>query len=200
MTLPVMIAEHRKKTTVAQLQKFYTTMNQALRRSEADNDEFKYWESGFDMGAEKYFDKYWKPYLKVLKICTRYSDCGYTTASPFTQPNGKGYDVQVVAAGVRTTFKLADGATIINFTGMGTNNEGEFAETELILVDLNGGKAPNRLGRDVFCFTRNLKGIINPYLMDDEKKIQNSCNKVTGTACAAKIMADGWEIKDDYPW
>ena len=41
MTIPAVIRKYRENTTVAQLQKFYTTMNQALKRSELDNGEYK---------------------------------------------------------------------------------------------------------------------------------------------------------------
>jgi hypothetical protein len=70
-----------------------------------------------------------------------------------------------------------------------------------IYIDLNGSKPPNVYGKDFFIFTRTNTGIL-PYGYDKtEAQINNSCGKTgDGSYCAAKIMQDGWEIKDDYPW
>ena len=51
MTLPVIVGKYKKQVTVSHLKKFYTTMNQALKRSEVDNGEFKYWSDGKEMGG-----------------------------------------------------------------------------------------------------------------------------------------------------
>ena len=44
--------------------------------------------------------------------------------------------------------------------------------------------------------------VIMPYCYNSsESSINKECSKnVTGECCAARIMADGWEIKGDYPW
>ena len=159
MTIPAVIRKYRENTTVAQLQKFYTTMNQALKRSELDNGEYKYWDLPKILGNEVYFNKYWKPYLQVLKICKTYKDCGYSAESPFKRPDGRQIVFSVVYPSARTTFKLTDGTTIINVVNTFDENN-TLIDLNYIYVDLNGGKAPNMLGRDVFLFDRDERGII----------------------------------------
>ena len=204
MTLPALIGKYQKQVTVSKLKKFYTSMNQALRHSEADNGEYKYWSSGQDMGAVAYFDKYWKPYLSGVSICKTYKECNYTSNQPFSDINGTHAGAVLISETARTTFKLPDGTVVINFTSMGgqADEEGNLVDTSTsgaIYVDINGGKAPNRYGKDLFVFIRYDNGLINPYLIN-LKDISTKCNRQTGEGCAAKIMQDGWEIKDDYPW
>lgn len=204
MTLPAVVGKYQKQVTVAHLQKFYTSMNQALRRSEVDNGEYKYWSVGQDMGATAYFDKYWKPYLSGVSICKTYKECNYKSNQPFSDINGTHAGAVLISETARTTFKLPDGTVVINFTSMGgqADEEENLVDTHTsgaIYVDINGGKAPNRYGKDLFVFIRYDNGLINPYLIN-LKDISTKCNRQTGEGCAAKIMKDGWTIADDYPW
>ena len=92
-------------------------------------------------------------------------------------------------------------------------------KTRCYSVDLNGFKAPNQYGRDIFYFCLDgERGQIIPHQWDDgdESTVEKSrtelinapsaenyqCNKTNGRGmwCAALIMRDGWQIKDDYPW
>ena len=204
MTLPVIVGEYQKQVTVVHLKKFYTTINQALRRSEVDNGEYKYWQIGDDIGASAYFDKYWKPYLRGVTICKTYLECNYTSNQPFSDINGTKTGAVLISETSRTTIKLPDGTVVINFTSMGgtPDEEGNLVGYHIsgaLYVDINGGKGPNRFGKDVFVYIRNESGIINPYLIN-LKDISTRCNRQTGDGCAAKIMKDGWKIADDYPW
>ena len=199
MTMPVILENTKKQTTVAHLKKFYTTMNQALRRSEADNGEYKHWETAYDLGAENYFNKYWKPYIQILKICDTYSECGYSKSNPFIYPNGRIYDIAVVSPSARTTFILADGTTIINFAWTGGSDI--ISASSSIFVDINGYKPPNVAGHDLFLFERKENGMINPKCMGkDDDYIKQRCTRSNTDCCTIKILQDGWQIKDDYPW
>ena len=188
MTLPSLVGKYQKNVTVAKLQKIYTILNQALARSEVDNEAYRYWSKAFDMGAENYFNLYWKPYLKISHICKTYRDCGYEKTSPFI---GSDNSVQGLNMLVMLMAKGSVG---------GDDN----VLLDYILVDINGSTLPNKFGRDVFFFAKTeeqgAKGIM-PYCYDRDYNDQtNNCKNDSGMCCAAKIMADGWKIKDDYPW
>ena len=73
--------------------------------------------------------------------------------------------------------------------------------SETIYVDINNSNKPNKFGRDVFQFKRTNEGI-KPYGYNyTDSEIKNGCSKTeTGITCSAKIMKDGWKIKEDYPW
>lgn len=79
LTMPVLVANHRKKVVETRLAKFYSTMNQAIQRAEADYGDKTNWdilESGFNEDADgnqttpkslEWFNKYLKPYLNLTK-------------------------------------------------------------------------------------------------------------------------------------
>ncbi len=83
-----------------------------------------------------------------------------------------------------------------------------------IVVDLNGPKGPNILGRDVFAFdiateyipAKGHQYITLPHHFYDYQNDYNAlCNntsqsKWNGLTCASKIMTDSWRIPSDYPW
>ncbi len=85
----------------------------------------------------------------------------------------------------------------------------------LIFVDTNGPKAPNTIGKDVHImviyFAKNSRlSFYRPgsYLPSEDsvtfkdktrEELLEGC-KTTGKVCGTLIQADGWQIKDDYPW
>lgn len=87
-----------------------------------------------------------------------------------------------------------------------TNNDvvidGESVSCGYILVDVNGFKAPNMLGRDIFGINVLRNG--NAVLWGSNKSdvaLNQSCDKTVsdwgwqGKSCAAKISKEGWKIK-----
>lgn len=84
LTIPNLIANHRKKVVETRMAKFYSVINQAIRHSEVDNGSVKYWEpltseyikdeSGqstqevYATNTLEWYNKYLKPYLNVQKI------------------------------------------------------------------------------------------------------------------------------------
>lgn len=201
MTLPALINKYQKNVTIAELQKVYTVLNQALNLSQADNGEFKYWDNALAMGQEEYYQKYFAPYFKIAKVCQTYQECGYKSITPWTYiQNGtdKTETINVVNVRLRRTIILTDG-TLAAFSV--STGEGTVLDNN-IYVDLNGPKNPNRAGRDYFVFTRTEKNGIQPYGYNlTNEQINNQCRKTyTGYTCAAKIIGDSWQIRDDYPW
>ena len=194
MTMPTVIQNYQKQNVVSKLKKTYTTLNQALKLSEIDNSEYKYWDSSLD--ARDYFEKYWKPYLKVVKICQTYSDCGYKSDFPFKTIKGESDSTSVVYPSARTTFILNNGILVI----MSLRGGNYLTPNQNVIIDINASNPPNMFGKDVFRFERNEKGLLYPYKYDlSENDINSGCN-LSGLYCSAKIMHDGWKISDDYPW
>ena len=83
LTIPNVTSNYRKKVVETRMAKFYTVINQAIRRSEADNGPVKYWdvlkaeeiedENGDGSGYYRtntidWYKKYLKPYLIVQKV------------------------------------------------------------------------------------------------------------------------------------
>lgn len=197
MTLPTLINKYQKQETVTRLKKVYTVLAQAYQLSEKDNGFSNEWvDPSASLSTEsvkQYVYKYWLPYLKIIRECSKSGDCAYTRCY---SPDGKTAGLEMTGSN-RYSLILSDGTFIafVPFSWDGDNHL--WGESQRFYIDLNGVKRPNTLGKDVFVLEVNLKkhtirGFGNA----------NSCkrNDKSGQACAAKIIRDGWKIVDDYPW
>lgn len=188
LTIPALYSSFQKQATVTRLQKIYTNLSQTIRRSESDNGPNQLWDLGSTSGGgytpRQSFDTYWAPYLKILKYCSGSTECGYKSGSILTLSQTGNISV---TAPDRVTVMLADGNTlIVRVPG---------AWIEQIYVDTNGANPPNIFGKDVFTFTLDSKKGLVPYGSGSD-----CVSGGNGQMCAAKIINDGWQIKDDYPW
>lgn len=195
MTLPALMTKYKKHEAVTRLKKSYTIINQALKLSEAQNGEYQYWETG--LTPETYLEKYWVPYIKVIQICTTPLKCGYKSNGPWTRPNGDGAYAIFSEPSWRIPFLTADGL-LYSISILGGIEDGK----NIILIDINGASKPNVFGNDFFMFTRDERGLIRAYGYDKTpQEIDEDCTQMGQRYyCAAKIMKDGWEIKNGYPW
>jgi hypothetical protein len=153
-------------------------------------------------GSEHFIKTYLMPYLKVQK------DCGYVTSNEcafqMKSPNGDTMGLSSTIA----RFILTDGTLIAVNSQNYINGDGNTQKHADVYVDINGAKAPNFWGRDVFYFTYFIyypysNGIHNgkflPYAYTHTRdQLIDNCGSA-GYRCAALIMKEG-QIKDDYPW
>ena len=108
MTLPTLITKYRKQQTVAHLKKVYTSLNQAMRLSEAEFGPYEHWSTGYagkDTVVKEYYEKYWYPRFKILKSCETYSECGHKSNSPYKTIAGNSSGHTFTAPNSRVPFK-----------------------------------------------------------------------------------------------
>ncbi len=229
LTMPTLIANHKKNVTITQLKKAYSEINQAIRISEQNYGTLDSWDfENFESPADRvtYFsENYLFPNIKILKSCVPVSS---SECWPDEVYNLDGNQYTSVANNSHASFISAAGYSVyywLHATGRG----GWF------FIDLNGLKKPNTLGKDVFVF----QFVWGPQLYNEEitepckqykigfypfglhcKSItptrdelisgiqlgsvtgnckRNSGNNAAGTHCAALIVHDGWQILSDYP-
>lgn len=162
-----------------------------------------------DIVVENYFNTYFKPYYKGVKLCENAKDCGYTRAGENSNP-WKNINGTPIAWGLKTEdsrflFQIADGTVIFmpRYTRDADGNPSYYSSGN-VYIDLNGGGNPNVLGKDVFLFKLASKKGLIPYCSDmtDDEVITNCTTSSSGNenCCTDKIIRDGWQIKDDYPW
>lgn len=191
MTLPALIQNHQKKVTIEQLKKTYSVISQAVNSSVAENGSTEYWD--YSLSAKDFFEKYLSKYLKKTKEAPLTTIKNKITYKYLNGEPDRGGLNNVNSYGV----KLSDG-TLVYIDGWTDS------KTRNVIIDLNGYTKPNQTGKDVFWFIIFPKIGFLPSEPDAQVNVPNdfrACNKQhTGYYCSAKIMYDGWEIKDDYPW
>lgn len=205
LTVPNIISKYRKQLTLSQLKSAYSLLSNAYKLSVANNGDWlkERYESAYSVSVSKQdFDKYFRPNLGVIKDCKKLTECGYDSDSPFKSIHTK-EPVEFVVIDGHRYYMLKNGMTLFYRDKPGDG--GKFAEL-FLSVDLNGPKKPNILGVDLFYFAIAPEGdfsTVVPRLFTWEySQVNEECIKgyYGGTGCTAKIIRDGWQIKDDYPY
>ena len=209
MTMPALITNHQKKQTVTQLKKVYSELSQAVAMAKLEYGDMSNWD--YSLSGTNFFNKYLTDFIKISEITV-----ADAKSSGITYYNLLG-NVEKNFTSIWDTSRiitLPSGTQI--YTSLYTNNRKNYMS---FLVDLNGFKKPNKFGRDLFLFTVTTEGVVAYMFEDNEfdwKNVERDrddllngsssnqycCNikNDRGMWCAAVIIMDGWEIKDDYPW
>lgn len=201
MTMPSLFNSIQKRTTLAKLQKAFATINQAYRLSYNDNGDLTK-DEAWAFGADEYFKTYWAPYIKADE-CTNFRQCGYSSSFAWQYLNGSQYNMVLTSKGTRIAFYTPEGFLyqIMIASGWVDNQK----SNGYVVIDINGSKNPNTVGKDVFIFERmqNEGGVaIVPlcYTYTDTQ-INSNCSRTgSGICCAEKIRRAGWKIDASYPW
>ena len=211
LTIPTLMANHRKTVIETRLAKFYSTMNQAVQRAEVDYGDKTLWEK-YEMIYEKdedgnddktkpivntaYFNKYFAPYIVATKM----------------EEGANGGVIVYFPDGSVASFS----SDAIHFwpNGKDFNGYQRDDETGLIKNDMEAS------GRKYFTFffspTSNTtankyhyaKGV-EPYKYNwdgTEDMLRNyssiGCKENVSNErayCTALIQMNGWKIPKDYP-
>mgnify|MGYP000039011796 CR=1 FL=1 len=197
LTMPALIANYQKQVTLNGLKKAYSQLAQAVQLSEAENGEIEYWD--LTLGSDVFIEKYIVPFLKNIgktsgREINTLINYKYLNGQTITEFSANGTDTSV--------RKLADGSII--FVDSWTPDDGSY---RTIMVDINGYKRPNVLGKDLFSFWINKTNGLSPSgsCTGDEclEPALHMCNKEadkSGYACARVIIQNGWQITENYPW
>lgn len=229
-TIPPLISNYQKQVTVNGVKKAYSMLTQAVKLSEVNNGAIETWDFPTlgQNGAQclLFANTYLAPYLNITKKCDLNTGCWPSSVKKLNGNSGSPMDVTVWQPNTIIKYALSDGTalSIINYGYSFTPaNTGRLN----IFVDINGQKQPNIVGKDIFAFilvqkaasgynsgegdlAHNVKaGGIYPDGSGMDITVESytwrGCGKdvtnaFAGAFCAQKIIQDGWQIKDDYPW
>ncbi|MBS5801412.1 MAG: hypothetical protein KIC80_00155 [Brachyspira sp.] len=214
MTLPALISKHEKLTTATKLKKSYSVLAQAIKMSEVSNGSLDDWD--YTIPGQEFWQRYLTNYISISNRTVT------ETGIRYRYLNGEACQEGFCVRDSYTVF-LSDGSSLIVSSFQG------FSNGRVIMIDINGFKEPNMLGKDVFVYAIIKKYGLSPFgykdfgysaPTEDEDNPYSynqvfgeynrdiltgnqkyACNKNSrGVWCAALIIMDGWEIKKDYPW
>ena len=201
MTLPALVQKHRRTVVETRLEKFYSTINQAIKMSELKNGDKKYWEP---KDTDDFFNKYLKNYLKY----TKYENKRVGTSNDFRLiylADGSGFLVDIYAVWDKDgnqTFKT-NGGHFIFCPEVKNCQEGsdynKWGRTQFIFGYWPAGEVAPKYHKN--------KGV-EPYLngWDDKEESLYSrahygCNSSSKNFyCTAVIQHNGWKIPKKYPY
>ncbi len=141
MTIPNLIAGAQKHAVVSGLKEAQSILNQAVRMHAYEKDD-----DGLDfdvtLSPQEFAEKYFKPYLKVARVCTKQTDGCWKTGDFYGY-----YDL----AGNKKTDTVPYSLVLNNGMILGFGKISGY-NLHSIVVDINGQGGRNTMGRDVFVF------------------------------------------------
>lgn len=147
MTIPTLINNVNDQATVVALKKEKSVLQQTILNAYTEEGPTDYWYSGSVVtDANAAVNTVFAKYLKVMKNCGVNSGCipsgGYKNLSGATN-SPIDYDTSSYSKMI-----LADGTILIIDASLYNNKNGDLS----LYVDVNGLKAPNCYGEDLFWF------------------------------------------------
>jgi len=206
LTIPAVITKVQKDQYVVGLKKAFNTLKAVEREAIQEHGEIANWD--WSGTLTETFDTYYRPHFDILKDCGADTDDGcFHKANEWkaldgtarnSNLNASGYYRIITSDGIAFAFRK-DSTAISAPERMG-----------YFLVDVNGKKGPNTVGRDIFELniypTKGIKPTGMLYTADENSPIStdsvngptdsNSCNtECAGTNCgwycAVKVLSEG---------
>lgn len=210
LTIPTLISNYQNQANVSSLKKFYTSMNQALQLYAAEQG------SPGNLRLANLFDssddetmtiERLSKYLKIQKNCGTGTGCfpslrykllnGNTTSGPYPD-----------AETSMNRFILADGTLVeLNQNGYNncsSNNNDKTKSCAVLMIDVNGFKGPNIVGRDYFLIDIIDNATLQPrgsHLSSvtavhwDDGNASYKCDLLNqGHGCAGRILEQNWQM------
>ena len=206
LTLPALIQNYQKKVTAISVKKAYSELNQIIEMAKADYGDSSSWDYSEADKLSLWVQTYIEPYINVIEhtdSCKGYPCLGLTTTYH-----------------LKSKTPLSTGQYVLTKTGNSFAYAFYRYDTSLTRVRVYIRNPHGRyayVGKDVFTFIFDTRENNPKFRTHTPNKYDRSsilgtgwggCNPnasgsgymVPGDACAALIMIDGWEIKNDYPW
>ena len=189
LTVPALIQNTQKQEYVSALKKAYSTLSQASQQIIAEEGSPRCDEGGWACNYDSIHAAY-KKHLNIAKECKNNKECfapKYTELSPGRTETYNGFS---------NGFVLTDGSSITfgNITEDCTSGYwGNEPYCARIFVDVNGHKAPNKIGIDLFDFVIKESGL-KPSGCDGPDYWCHSTwtnHGGVGFGCACKALREG---------
>jgi len=194
LTIPNLVQNYKKSVVETKLKTFYVTMNQAITLSELENGPVETW--GMSTGSRdkeflySLFNKYFKNYLKVIKIDEGESPSSNGTNFPILLlglPNGSVFSIQ---GNNQYDITLFIDEKAVKNPEAGKNN--------FLFRIITPAENNEHYGKMKFApYAQTWDGTYNG-LFHNERKY--GCGEKHSNFCAKLIEVNNWKIPKDYPF
>ena len=155
LTIPTLMVSYQKKQYYTQFMKEYNALSKAIAMAQVEHGPVNEWKVDDGMSNIEFINKYLGDSLKISKICASAEDCGISEDLKinFLSLQGVEEDVEDIPYSMIVdeigALMLGDGSIL-------SLMENRIRPTNdipmILLIDINGVKAPNTFGRDLFAF------------------------------------------------
>ena len=184
MTVPSLMQNHQKKTYVTQLHKIYNEVQQMALQYMTDSNALNLSEAGINSQSKA--NEFVTKYFRIVQKCEK-------QLTPCFAEQYKTIDGNVVSGHTVNvnSYVLASGASIRALYNKVND------KVINIMVDTNGQKGPNILGRDMFFMALYNNGIIDTEISDTPTPpfTEEQRNSASGNwKPFGDILNDNWEM------
>ena len=179
LVMPSLIAKHNEKETIVKLKKVYSTLSNAMLLAVSENGTPQDWSGKaytyLDPDITRALIEGLLPYLNVSKYCGLEA-CG--KKYNITMLNGNAWGNLTSNSNFSKVY-LSDG-TLINAFAQGPYG--------VYVLDVNGSKPPNVMGKDVFRFQVTADGVVTPVGLNSDTGCLGA--NPNGYNCAAWVVVN----------
>lgn len=207
MTLPVLTQKNNNRVVETRLMKFYSAINQAVKMAELDYGDKQYWWNDLagaqldDEGnpiegtseAESWFNKYLKPYMKIIKQETL-SDGTFIVYFP------DGSALRLLQQATTRDWLFYPGTPEKCIKQYGTNDKNANGICSFAFnfrpIDNGDNKWIYHINKGIEPFKHNWDGSYEKLYSAGDYGCKNGNRRY----CTAIIQYNGWKIPEDYPY
>ena len=205
LTMPTLIANYKKQVLVTQLKKTVSTLQNGIRlvnASEGIDDIFNSPYGNYNIFGDQ------NQYISVNIDSDKFAQF-----LKFDIPD-ETYKLNISGGEIELPYRLKSGAYLYLSASCYDDYKKDSCSIDTI-IDVNGPKAPNRAGRDLFTFALLPDGRINTYIVSSyvDGEMEKLCKETSSlaeemgidekdfeetkaSACFYQIVRDGWKM--DY--
>lgn len=186
LTLPSVIAKYQERQMIIKLKQTFSIFSQAVELAQAKYGDINNWEATGD--SQKQADLYFERITSGLSLI---KDCSTAIYCFPSHTDNNGVRVDVVAA-THHAGVLKNGV-VFAIQQVRPDNSKWWGSYGSIVVDINGKKKPNIVGKDLFLFEireeDNWTTTYKPHLYPaGQLQYQTECFKNPGTICTYWAM------------
>ena len=207
MTIPTLIKDYKRAVSITKLKKTYSTLQQAIQKTVADNLGYSYvnFSDGDTQSMVDWYNYYLKPNLRIQKDCIESAGCWHTEGVT-KQLNGQTaiWDEGTKGIGGNIIVFQTFDNVYVNMDGAAASDiEDSFgvkmsAPGLVMHVDVNGDECPNVIGRDIFVFVFNNRNLLPAGNDKTSAEVEADCSEGgSGYFCFSYILRNNWKINDD---
>ena len=198
LTIPTVVHKYQQKAQYTAFMKMYNTLQTAMQLASVEEGSPNTWDYTLSMGD--FIDRYIAPYVKNHGHDDSYADPSVHVKDLTGQD--KGPSSAIMTAYNMPDFLILEDGSAISSTAIEPN-----VRCIYLLVDTNGAKEPNTMGRDMFTIRYGYDSTVDKsavgFLRVTDSYVENCCNTssnscssgIQGESCGLRMAREG---KMDY--
>lgn len=196
ITIVSLVANYTEQEKYSRVKKAYSTLSNAMTRAKADGGDTVFnIVDGDNEYMKNWYDTYLKQYLITTKIC--YNESGCWNNGVTKTLSGATASSSSVGVGSNLVTVILNDGTLVNFdagpasvfSAASYRVDVDTVGAMAVYFDINGIKAPNTIGKDIFVAVYTDSGLVPAYKDATKAQIDSDCSKTgRGASCIQKYL------------